>query len=131
MWGAGSSPHNLTLVQCVRALLSFYLLMGSAPFDRDAATDVAYHYLVLLKSLAKESKRNGDKIWTVKPKHHLFAELAFYQIYDEGNPVDFWCYMDEAFCGLIGESAFLKGGARNAQTLPRNVFSKWRSLVGQ
>ena len=62
----------------------------------------------------------------IKPKFHMFQELAEWQTDTSGDPSRFWAYADESFVGIMGKVAFSRGGKRLATTTPENVIAKYR-----
>ena len=75
---------------------------------------------------SETAKRNST--WLVKPKLHLFAEMAFFQSDELGDPSTFWAYNDEDFMGVVSRLAMSRGGGGQADTTPRRVVDKVRAL---
>ena len=50
--------------------------------------------------LNNEAWHTRKKVWHVKPKFHMFQEMAPDQNMDLGNPKDFWEYTYEALWGV-------------------------------
>ncbi len=123
------SLFNRTLVSLFQHLVTFYMTFGQTPFNQELASSSATAFCIIYQSL---SERFGtDKLWVVKPKFHLMIELAEVQTLDLGDPSRFWCYQDEDFVGMVGSIAHSRGGKRLADTTPKNVITKYRSLAVQ
>ena len=75
---------------------------------------------------AATSEITGEQLWQIKPKMHLFIEMAEFQTESSGDPSLFWAYADESFVGLIGQMAMSRGGKRMVTTVPVDVIGKYR-----
>ena len=84
-------------------------------------------YINMYNALPQKASR--DWFWCVKPKFHLFIELAEEQTDQMGDPNFSWFYKDEDFVGLIGKYAFSRGGGRKAVTTPNAVIDKYRAFA--
>ncbi len=115
---------NQSIKDVFHYLFGFYLTMGKEPFDKVQAATSAKHFLILYNDI---SNRTGENLWKLKPKFHLFQELAEYQTHTSGDPSRFGAYADESFVGIIGKIAYSRGGCRVATTTPENVIAKYRA----
>ena len=80
-------------------------------FDADQAAAACQTFCTAYAALAREaSKKKQGKAWNMKPKLHMFQELAEYQAKELGNPADFWNYKDEDFMRLVSAISGRKGG---------------------
>ena len=104
----------------------FYASMGADDFDPQVAADAARKACMCYGALSKEA---GDATcWRVKPKLHMWQELAEYQNVSLGNPKDFWAYKDEDFVGFIADLALRRGGPSTPATVPQRVLARYRAL---
>ncbi len=124
MYEQDKSELNQSIKDMFANLLSFYGTMGTEPFDKQRAADSAKNFLMLY---ADVSKRTAENVWLVKPKFHMFQEMAEYQGNTSGDPSRFWAYADESFVGIIGQIAHSRGGKRCPTTTPENVIAKYRA----
>eukprot|EP00969_Alexandrium_andersonii_P326929 14446959-Alexandrium_andersonii.AAC.1 len=109
------------------ALLAFYMSISSETFVPDHAAKACQRFLLLFSSLAREASAAGmEKHWAVKPKFHLFAEMAQYQTVEVGNPRSFWAYKDEDFVGWIAGVASSRGGPVSVSSLPLRAIERYR-----
>ena len=129
MRDAQNTIHNNTVLECVFHLFSFYMTMGRSPYNAEFAKSAAKQCLILYSSLSNEAMRAGKDMRPLKPKFHLFSELAEYQIENSSDPSLFWCYKDEDLIGLIAKIAFSSGGKREAATTPKNVLLKYQGTA--
>ena len=107
-------------------LLAFYNTFGKQPFDKALAVSSARSLCMLYKQLHVHHAP-GD-LFALKPKFHLFIELAEWQTEEIGDPSRFWCYQDEDFVGWVAKLATSRGGGRSASTTPTNVVARYRAL---
>ena len=97
-------PETRTMVAMMAALLDFYCLVCTSPYDASAAADSCRRFLMLYGSLSDAARReHGDEcvLWRIKPKFHMMQEIAEFVAPQYGSPRDFWCYKDEDFVGWI------------------------------
>ena len=116
------------LVSLMQHLVTFYNTYGQIPYDADKTNESARLCCLLYAQLRDIAVK--DQFWKIKPKFHLFQELAECQTYATGDPSLFWCYLDEDFVGLIGKISASRGGKRKATTSPNTVMKKYRALAG-
>lgn len=105
-------------------LMAFYELLGQEPFDPRQASKSCRRCFLLYSVL---SNKSPEKIWSVKPKFHMWQGMAEFQSFSSGDPARFWTYADESFVGLLGVMAFSRGGKREVMTVPRELISKYRA----
>ena len=122
---AGSTAFTRTLFNLFKHLNAFYNCMGQFPFNKELASNSARQFLLLCGEL---SRSTSEGLWTIKPKFHLFQELAEYKTYTSGDPSGFWSYADESFVGFVSRIAHSRGGPRLADTTPTNVMMKYRGM---
>ena len=65
-------------------------------------------------------KANPEK-WLLKPKHHLFLELAA----DRALPSSYWTYREESFGGSLSHMGHTKGGKTSVASMSRGVLQKF------
>ena len=124
MHHALQSTKSLTILQMVTSLLDYYLCMGMDPFDRELAANTARRSCLLYSALHEQAKADGnDLLWKVKPKFHMWSELAEHSSW--GNPAFHWTYADEDFVGWIASLAGSKGGPKVATTAAAKVLNRY------
>ena len=124
--------HSLTVLKCISALMDFYMLMSLDEWHPEAASKACQDCCLFYKALEEEAKaKHGGKnvLWRLKPKIHLFQELAQYQAREMGNPRDWWCYKDEDFVGFLASVARSRGGPKSATTTALAVLQQYRALA--
>lgn len=122
-------PRSRTILQMVSSLMEFYMLMDCEDVSADLASAAAKKCCLLYAGLSKESlARGADLFWRVKPKFHLWVELAEYQCEYLGNPKLFWAYRDEDFMGWLAQLGESRGGPKQASTAARRILDRWRCL---
>jgi hypothetical protein len=78
--------------------------------------------LFALQYIALERASPTPTAWRVKPKMHLFLELAR----QRGDPSRSWCYRDEDFGGSISRMSRRRGGALKPQHTSQKVLQNFR-----
>ena len=123
--------HTSAVLQCVSAQMEFYLLMGVEPYRPDLASAACQKFCSFYSALSKEAQEvhGNDLFWRIKPKLHMYQELAQYQIFQLGDPKKFWNYRDEDYVGWVATIARSKGGPKQAATVARNVLQQHRALA--
>ena len=64
----------------------------------------------------------------MKPKMHLFQELAEFQTAELGHPARYWTYQDESFVGVVAKMAMSRGGARSAASAAKATLLRSLAL---
>ena len=101
--------HTQTVKNCLSYLSKCYQELGNFSAERFEAS--ANRMAILYCALEKEQLDLGvEKKWKIKPKLHLFLELAFHFCKERGNPRLFWTYADESHGGDLRELAKSRGG---------------------
>jgi hypothetical protein len=120
---------SLTMVQCISALLDFYMLLTCPDWHAEAAGAACRKFCTLYGALNKNACRQGDELsWRIKPKMHLFIELAEFPAPLLGNPSNFWAYADEDFVGWIAQLAASRGGPSAASTTARKTLERYAAI---
>ena len=113
-----------TMASCAAAMMDFYILLDCPTWDAEQRRESCRRFCVLYASLSKHYEQEG--LWAMKPKIHLFQELAEFQAPDLGHPGRFWAYKDEDFVGQIAKMAASRGGPKSASTTARHVLNRYR-----
>ena len=106
-------------------LMDFYVCLTLPVFDPELASKACLGFCTMYGALKREAEREGNLAWALKPKFHLFQELAEFQSFEIGNPADFWNYKDEDFMGFVSALAFRRGGAVNPTTCTEQVLERY------
>lgn len=122
------SPNSFhkTLLSMSKYLCQFYACMGVRDFVKAAAASYCRRFLLLYSDV---SKSTSEGLWEIKPKFHMFQELAEFQTDTAGDPSRFWAYLDESFVGIIAKLGFSRGGKRSVDTTPNNLMDRYRGLA--
>ena len=121
------SDRSHALMSCMARLLDFYELISQTPYQPQAAARASRRFCVLYKSLGG---LDDERLWAIKPKHHMMQELAEYMAPDlQMSPADFWSYRDEDFVGWIASFAASKGGAVNPASSGLRTIQRWRAWI--
>jgi hypothetical protein len=95
-------------------------------FDADVLESSAKKLGLLLVALeTEEVSSSGRKNWRVKPKLHLFMELATFICQERGNPRFFWVYADETNGGIMRSMGVRRGGKNSSSSTAFNLLTKW------
>ena len=108
--------------------MDFYMVMSVVPFDPQAGATACQRCLRLYKALRVEAEAAGINRWALKPKIHMWQELAEFQAFDLGSPRAFWNYMDEDFVGWLAKLAHSRGGPNAFATSAKRVLDRYRAL---
>ena len=101
------------LHQCYQALSSDSAF--GADVLQSQAIAFAWQYTAL-------SKFHDGVLWRLKPKLHLFLELAA----EHGRPALCWTYRDEDFGGSVSQAARRRGGPLTPKSFSANVLDRFR-----
>ena len=124
------TEHSNAVLQCVSGHMEFYLLMGVEPYKPDLASAACQKFCTFYNALSKEAQdsHGNDLFWRIKPKFHMYQELAQYQTFVLGDPKLFWTYKDEDFVGWVAKLARTEGGPKQAATVATNVLQQYGAL---
>ena len=123
------TDHAWHVLQCARALQDFYKVLEdwSTGDIHGLCQAVCEEY----SWLNTETIALGKNVWRVKPKFHMFQEMAQFQNLELGNPrVFFWEYKDEDFVGWVSKLAKRWGGPCTYTAQATSVLLRYRALVG-
>ena len=130
MYDRSKSAHAKTTLVCVSRLLDFYMLMGMDSYNAEAGKEACRVCVSMYRALWQEAIREGEEHrWRLKPKAHMFQELAEYQGPILGNPRHFWTYADEDFVGWLAKLARPRGGPRKFGTATYRVMQRYRGMT--
>ena len=123
LW-APTSPYEELVMQCVKALSSFYDQMYVWDSgDMSGRAECIKHGKRFLHLYAELVEVNKDGLlYKWYPKFHLFQHLIESQIPICGNPKAAWCYYDESNIGLASKLA----ASCHPSTIHRTVLTKAR-----
>ena len=66
---------------------------------------VGVNLVIYYAALSVEAFREGQILWRMTPKLHLFVHLCEWQCSTMGNPRFCWCYSDEGLAGAMARVA--------------------------
>lgn len=126
------NTHSLTVLKCISSLMDFYLLMMLPKWHAPEAASACRQFCLLYAALRAEAAATGDdQTWRIKPKMHLFAELAEFQAPWMGNPSAYWNYADEDFVGWVAGIASSRGGPTSAASTAKRTLERYRIAQSQ
>ena len=126
--------HTQTVKSCMQLLAKCYDALtnfSAADFEHNAT-----RMAILYCALEKEQLDLGVlKRWKVKPKLHLFLELAYHLCLKQqkGNPRQFWTYADEGHGGQMKDVSKSRGGPNKSASSSYRMLCRFvtkRSLPG-
>ena len=109
--------------------MDFYMQCSLPDYDADKGAEACKSFCTAYAALSREASKKHLKAWHMKPKVHMFQELAEYQAKELGNPADFWNYKDEDFMRLVSMLAGRKGGPVHAASAAANALTRYRVLL--
>jgi hypothetical protein len=116
--------HQQTVAQVMGLLAKCYTCLDA--FDAEVLDSSAKKLGLLVVALeTEESAGQQRKHWTVKPKLHLFMELATFLCKERGNPRFFWVYADETNGGIMRCIGTRRGGKNSSSATAFNMLTKW------
>ncbi len=126
-----SDKHWKIVLDCVSALLEFYLLLAVRPFPIDDAKAACEKCCSSRMTLSTEAEKANKPVWRKKPKLHLFMELGIFQVEELGDPQSYWNYKDEDCVGLCADIGESRGGPSTVSTVALRIIQRVRALFGQ
>ena len=128
---AQPEPQTQAALQVATSLLDLYLCLGMEPFQPKLGADAARKCCIQYSALHNLAVSSGkDKLWKIKPKFHMFVELAEYQAANWGDPSFYWAYKDEDFMGWVATMASSKGGPKSAGTVAKSFLQRYLVAEG-
>lgn len=117
--------HVRTVKSCMHELAVCYKCLVT--FDATVLDVAARRMALLYVALEKEAEKSNAKRWKVKPKLHLFLELASFLCLQKqfGNPKNFWTYSDESYGGKARHAATKRGGKNSSSSSAYKLLQSW------
>ncbi|MCP4243104.1 MAG: hypothetical protein GY772_21330 [bacterium] len=107
--------HYECRARCFNELACFYASLEAEPFSAEATRAHGVGFLDAYGGLHDELRLRAagapravvrdDLPWRFKPKHHLFQHLVEEQVFELGNPLEYWTYTDESIMGVLSVMA--------------------------
>ena len=101
------TDHERLVLLCVTAIHDFYVALRAwGPDAGKTCARLGRQHIVLFSELSREAlasenhRRTGWMAYRFYPKHHLFVHLCEEELFTTGNPMDYWCYLDEDAIGI-------------------------------
>ena len=117
----GTDTQSVTIRSCALHLSKAYDCLSAATFNPDHLETHVRQFCLLYVAL--EAATPNPKLWRVKPKLHLFAELGMAR----NRPALQWTYRDEDFGGTAAKTARRRGGSHSVRATGMNFLSKFFS----
>jgi len=116
-----SDPVESAMRSGMHHLHQCYMCLDSGSvFSSDVLRDSAVRFAQ--QFVALESHFPDPMAWRIKPKLHLFLELAA----EGSRPSQFWCYRDEDWGGSVARMARRRGGRSSLASFSANVLTRFR-----
>lgn len=117
--------HGKTVKSCMQQLALCYSCI--VKFDAALLDKAARKMSLLYVALEKEALAFSFNRWKVKPKLHLFLELASFLCLQRhyGNPRNFWTYNDESYGGRARFAGASKGGKNSSSASAYRLLQTW------
>ncbi len=110
---------------CLASLRSFYEAISRQDFSAEHCANATRGFCVayrLLHDEVRAAAAPGAKLpWHLVPKFHLAQELGEYQVFELGNPRDYWAYRDESHMGEVKRICL---NTRHPRTLEAQIRMK-------
>lgn len=113
---------ELAAKECAKHLLACYDMLSSANFNPQVLQLHCKKFCLLYTTL--ESLAASPLLWKVKPKLHLFAEIAALG----SNPSTLWTYRDEDFGGAAAKISHRRGGKNSVTSTGTTFLTKFLAL---
>ena len=119
------SEEDLTLEKlaarcCMKELSICYSFLSSAEGRGHLEGTLLEHALAFQSNL-QGLHRMSPKRWQMRPKLHMFLELAA----EGSNPAASWNYREESFGGSVSRQAHRKGGQSSPLAMSRSTLTKF------
>ena len=125
MYANDPNEHTNNVLKCVSGLMDFYMIMGMEPYPVAEAKVACEQMCTAYVALHDATIPNR---WALKPKIHMFMEMALFQTEELGSPMLYWNYKDEDYVGFLSEIGESRGGPGSATTTPLRVIERVRAL---
>ena len=118
------TEHGKACTATATSLAECYGLLDKAPCPEiaEASRKFANSYCALWLFMEQE----GERLWQVMPKLHLFQELCEFS---QRCPRDFWCYADETFGNVCAKLEVRRGGRDSPGHNTKTVLLSWCCLT--
>ena len=124
-----NTEHTLHGPHCDTALIYFYQCLGNWNGGAHKLGGLFQTVCEEYNWLNNEAWHIGRNVLHVKPKFHMFQEMAQYRCLELGNPKGFWEYKDEDFVGWASKLAKRWGGPRAHTSQADSVILRYRALA--
>lgn len=130
---ADGSEYRRTVARVCALLLRLAELISAEPLAVEELRDAGCRFAILYSTLGAQAAAAGeDWRWRPKPKLHMLQELCEYQAGElQASPRDFWNYVDESWCGWIGDAGGRRGGAKTVTTVATNIIQRFRASAAE
>ena len=103
-----TSQEDRAIVGVCQLLVQFYAILDSEsqflnPTAKMELPKLGQRLVGLYSFLAGAAAGQGDRMWKLSPKLHLFQHLCEWQSVEFGNPRYYWTYSDEDLAGSMAE----------------------------
>ena len=124
-FGSAETNDRCMLALC-QLMVRFYELISShsRTFPRaviDEIKQIGQDFSNIYANLAADAYQNGEKLWKLHPKLHLWVHLTVWGIEVWGNPRFYWTYSDEDLVGIMARAA----KSVHSSNLVFSVLFKW------
>lgn len=118
-------PKDVAVRAVARKLEAVYDQLSGAVYVAERMSQAIREFLLLYKSLSDISKAEGKvRLWKIKPKHHLMAEIGMTADLPSLN----WCYRDEDFGGTCAKLCRRRGGKNSVLSTGKAFLLKYSAM---
>ena len=104
------------------ALHNCHQCLSRDRFTQEALADNAQIFALQYNALHQYAKHRSLKRWGLKPKLHLFMELATFK----RSPASLtWTYRDEGFGGQVADLSGRRGGLNTPYSVGKQFFDRF------
>lgn len=120
-----AGPEEEAAKNACWALHTCYQHLSRDQFTQEAVADNAQIFAQQYNALHEYAKAQGLKRWGLKPKLHLFMELATFK---QSSASLTWTYADEDFGGLVAGLSARRGGSNNPLSVGLALLNRYAAL---
>lgn len=121
----GDTTEHACARECATALLDCYSCLSTTGFDGERFAQVATTFGLQYTGLHAYAVANDLRRWGLKPKFHLFMELAHNAT---ASPSKHWTYRDESFGGFVSGMCERRGGALTPTAVGKSFFDRFAAM---
>ena len=115
-------PEQAAAKKAALHLNECYKCLSNSSFNPEALRKESIEFCQTYGALEQFFAADGQKVWRVKPKFHIWQECCSLK----SNPSLNWVYRDEDFGGYVASMSKLRGGPKLIKNTSENLLHKFR-----